>query len=78
MEEMIKKQLARIETMDSVSLAEYRENRIKYSIGDVQKILVDACDKRLKALDRSNAIVEDGDLSDLDVGGGILHTGYTR
>ncbi len=58
------KEIEKINQMGTLECTKYRENRIKYSIGEARTVLVDACDERLKELDRNNAMVEQTDMSD--------------
>lgn len=66
MTEMINKQLARIKKMDSVSLAEYKQSVIKYSVPSLAKTtILEACDKKLEALNRDSSMIEYTDMSDM-------------
>lgn len=58
------KEIAKINTMGTLECTQYRENRIKYSVGEARTILVDACDARLAHLDRGAAMVEFTPLDD--------------
>lgn len=64
-QELLQKNLNKIATLDSVSLAEYKQSVIKYSVqGEFKSKILDACDERLAELDRSCAMVEHTDMSD--------------
>lgn len=59
MDEMVLKQLDKIEKMDSVSLEDYMANVIKYSVPSKAKTrILEACEKKLEKSDRSSAMVE--------------------
>jgi len=65
MTDMIQKQMDKIEKMDSVSLLEYKESIIKYSVpGEARTKILDACDEKLRRLNRDDALVVETDMSD--------------
>lgn len=67
MGELLQKQLDKIAKMDSVTLEEYKQSIIKYSVdGEFKTKILKAVDEKLEKYDRSKGLVESSDLEDTE------------
>jgi len=61
-----KERLEKISKLDSVGLQQYHSAIFRSSLnGEERNELIEACEARLNRLDRSNAFVEQTDMSDM-------------
>lgn len=65
--DLLKKQLDKIEKMDSVTLTDYKQSIVKYSVdGEFKRKILKAIDEKLEKFDRSKILVESSDLGDAE------------
>jgi len=64
MKSVLQRNLDKIEKMNREDLTLFLDGLRKYSIGTIQKELVEACEAKLARPSIGDAIVENGDISD--------------
>ena len=64
MQKLLQKNLDKIERMNTEDVKLFLDGLRKYSIGTLQKELIEACEAKLARPSIGDAIVENGDISD--------------